>query len=276
MSRVDSKVGIPGCSIYRGIVRHKRSTPVRNNFSYRVFLFGLDLAHIEEAMACSRLLGFERAAHSSYRRADYFGDPSLPLDQAVRDRVESETGTRPTGPIELVSQLRTFGYSFNPVSFYYCWNPDRSALQAILAEITNTPWSERHAYVLAWPELNPASTSPRKLRRSQRWQFRKNFHISPFSPMEIEHDWRFAQPGNRLGVHMINRAPERGAEFAATLLMERRDFTAREVRRAILRHPCLPTKTLLGIYWQALKLWLKRAPFHSHPAKRATAPSKPS
>jgi DUF1365 family protein len=276
MSRIDANAVVPGCSIYRGVVRHKRSAPVRHDFRYRVFLFGLDLAHIEEAMACSRLLGYERAAHSSYRRADYFGDPSIPLDQAVRDRVETETGTRPTGPIELVSQLRTFGYSFNPVSFYYCWTPDRSALQAVLAEITNTPWSERHAYVLAWPERKPNAAAQQKPRRSQRWQFRKSFHISPFSPMEIEHDWRFAQPGKRLGVHMINRAPERGAEFEATLLMERRDFNAREVRRAILRHPCLPTKTLLGIYWQALKLWIKRAPFHTHPAKRATAPTKPS
>lgn len=285
MSRRSLDTPVPGCSIYRGIVRHKRSTPVRNNFSNRVFLFGLDLAHIEQAMACSRLLGFERAAHSSFRRNDYFGDPTIPLEQAVRDRVQAETGVRPNGPIELVTQLRTFGYSFNPVSFYYCWTPDRSALQAILAEITNTPWSERHAYVLAWPELKPAArnlaahasvANPPKPRRSHRWQFRKNFHISPFSPMEIEHDWRFSQPGERLAVHMINRAPERGAEFAATLLMERRDFTRREVRRAILRHPCLPTKTLLGIYWQALKLWLKRAPFHTHPAKRASAPIEPS
>lgn len=273
MSRRSLDTPVPGCSIYRGIVRHKRSAPVRNNFSNRVFLFGLDLAHIQQAMACSHLLGFERAAHSSFRRKDYFGDPSIPLEQAVRDRVQAETGARPNGPIELVTQLRTFGYSFNPVSFYYCWTPDRSALQAILAEITNTPWGERHAYVLAWSELNSSAQKP---RRSQRWQFRKNFHVSPFSPMEIEHDWRFSQPGERLAVHMINRAPGRGAEFAATLLMERRDFTRREVRRAILRHPCLPTKTLLGIYWQALKLWLKRAPFHTHPAKRASVPTEPS
>jgi uncharacterized protein len=276
MSRIAADTPIPGCSIYHGVVRHKRTSPVRNNFSYRVFLFGLDLEQIESAMACSRLLGFEARAHSSYRRTDYFGDPAIPLDQAVRDHVQAETGTRPKGPIELVTQLRTFGYSFNPVSFYYCWPPDRSSLQAILVEITNTPWGERHAYVLPWQQPEVKARPAASARRSQRWEFRKNFHISPFSPMELDHDWRFAQPGQRLAVHMINRAVARDAEFEATLLMERRDFTRREVRRAILRHPCLPTKTLLGIYWQALRLWLKRAPFHAHPAKRTIEPSKPS
>ena len=261
--------GVPGCSIYRGRVRHRRFTPRKNAFSYRLFLVGLDLDRVEEAMAISPWLGFERFAHSSFRRADYFGDPDVPLADAVRDRVEAETGHRPDGPIELVTQLRTFGYSFNPVSFYYCWTPDRAQLQAILAEITNTPWGERHAYVLPWPALHQNDADDARHPRSQRWNFRKNFHISPFSPMEIEHDWRFGQPGARIGVHMINRAPSRGAEFDATLLLERRPFTRREVHRALLRHPFMPGKTWLGIYWQALKLMLKRAPFHTHPAKRS-------
>ena len=126
---------VPGCSIYYGRVRHRRYTPREHAFSYRLFLVGIDLDHAEEAMSVSKLLGFERFAHSSFRRADYYGDASIPLDEAVRDRVEAETGHRPTGPLELVTQLRTFGYSFNPVSFYYCWTPDRSQLQAILAEI---------------------------------------------------------------------------------------------------------------------------------------------
>lgn len=264
---------VPGCSIYYGRVRHRRYTPRKHAFSYRLFLVGIDLEHAEEAMGISKLLGFERFAHSSFRRADYYGDASVPLDEAVRDRVETETGHRPDGPIELVTQLRTFGYSFNPVSFYYCWTPDRSQLQAILAEITNTPWGERHSYVLPCPALRDDGAPA---RRSQRWTFRKDFHISPFSPMEIEHDWRFGQPGKRLGVHMINRAPSRGAEFDATLLLERRPFTRKEVRRAILRHPFLPAKTLLGIYWQALKLFVKRAPFHPHPAKRSTKPAQSS
>lgn len=255
---------LAGCSIYRGKVRHRRSHPTRHAFTTRLFLFGIDLDQVEQAMAVSPWLGFERRAHSSFRRRDFVGDPQQPLTEAVRDLVQAESGLRPSGPIELVTQLRTFGYSFNPVSFYYCWSPDRSKLDAIVAEITNTPWGERHAYVLPWQST----------RRSARWQFQKTFHISPFSPMEIEHDWRFSQPGERLGVHMINRAPERGAEFEATLLLERRPFTRREVHRALLRHPFMPGKTVMGIYWHALRLWLKRAPFHPHPAKRAkTSPS---
>jgi DUF1365 family protein len=259
-----SDVGVSGCSLYFGRVRHQRSTPRRHAFSYRLFLVGLDLDRVEEAMQVSPWLGYERFAHSSFRRRDYFGDPQVPLDEAVRAHVEAETGRRPTGPIELVTQLRTFGYSFNPVTFYYCWTTDRSQLEAVVAEITNTPWGERHAYVLPWPALADADAPT---RRSHRWQFRKSFHISPFSPMELEHDWRFAQPGKRLGVHMMNRAAS-GTEFEATLLMDRQPFTRRNVHRALRRHPFMPGKTLLGIYWQALKLFVKRAPFHTHPAKR--------
>ncbi|MCH2100358.1 MAG: DUF1365 domain-containing protein [Planctomycetes bacterium] len=267
--------GIPGCSIYYGRVRHRRYTPRIHSFSYSLFLVGIDLDRAEEAMGVSKLLGYERFAHSSFRRTDYYGDPSVALGTAVRNRVEAESGFRPTGPIELVTQLRTFGYSFNPVSFYYCWTPDRSQLQAILVEITNTPWGERHSYVLPWQALKEKGLNTLR-RRSQRWAFRKDFHISPFSPMEIEHDWRFAQPGQRLSVHMINRALNRSAEFDATLLLKRHPFTRREVRRALLRHPFLPGKSLFGIYWQALKLFLKRAPFHAHPAKRSTKSAESS
>lgn len=264
--------GIPGCAIYRGRVRHRRHAPRRHAFGYRLFLFALDLDRVEEAMAVSPLLGYERFAHSSFRRADYLGEPARPLDEAVRDHVQAEAGFRPDGPITLVTQLRTLGTSFNPVSFYYCWTPDRTGLQAVIAEITNTPWGERHRYVLPWPGGRPGAAFDADAsgsRRSARWNFRKAFHISPFSAMELDHDWRFAVPGERLGVHMINRSQASGAEFDATLLLERRPFTRREVHRALARHPLMPQKTLLGIHWQALRLWLKRAPFHTHPAKRA-------
>jgi len=256
---------IPGCAIYHGQVRHKRSSPRAHVFNYRLCLFAIDLDRVELAMSVSSLLGYERFAHSSFRRRDYFGDSTRDLAESIREFVASECGFRPSGPIQLVTQLRTLGYSFNPVTFYYCWNAEETALEAIVAEITNTPWGERHAYVLPWGEHS---------RRSQKWRFKKAFHISPFSPMELEHDWRFGIPGQRLGVHMLNRSPKSGAEFEATLLLAARPFTRREVRRALVRHPFMPGKTLLGIYWQALRLIAKRLPFHTHPSQKRAHPSR--
>ena len=254
--------------LYVGHVRHGRNFPRKHEFSYKLFLVGLDLDSIEKAMEESFLLGFERRAHSSFFRSDYFGDSSVSIISAVRDKVELETGFRPDGPIELVTQLRTFGFSFNPVTFYYCWNPSRTSLQAILVEITNTPWGERHAYVLPWSGEYLNGSSCGLNARSGRWKFKKEFHISPFSPMDLEHDWRFSQPGERLAVHMINRHSCE-VEFSATLMLEKRPFNRREIHRLLFRYPFMPAKSLFGIYWQAFRLWFKRTPFHTHPSKKA-------
>ena len=247
--------------LYVGHVRHCRNFPRKHEFSYKLFLVGLDLDSIEKAMEESFLLGFERRAHSSFFRSDYFGDSSVSIISAVRDKVELETGFRPDGPIELVTQLRTFGFSFNPVTFYYCWNPSRTSLQAILVEITNTPWGERHSYVLD-------CVAGSRGEGRHRWEFPKEFHISPFSRMELLHDWRFSEPGDRISVVMANRTESSSAEFVAKLSLEKRPLDAREVRRALWRHPWPPVQAMVGIYWNAFRLWWKGATFHSHPVHR--------
>jgi hypothetical protein len=220
----------------------------------------LDLAELDEVFRSRWLWSTRRAALACLRRDDYLGDPRVPLDQAVRDRVERETGRRPAGPVRLLTQLRTFGHCFNPVSFYYCYDAPGEHIETIVAEITNTPWNERHAYVL------PA---PRRAGRSARLRFRfgKAFHVSPFMPMEIDYDWRFTPPGSRLAVHMQNRRA--GATlFDATLALERREITGVSLAGALVRFPFSSLRVLLAIHWQALRLWLKRVPLHDHPAKR--------
>jgi DUF1365 family protein len=195
------------------------------------------------------------------------GDPHLPLDAAVRDLVENETGRRPDGPIRLLTHPRYFGYVMNPVSFYYCYTKEESRVQTIVAEVHNTPWNEEHVYVL--DESQNQGTAQVK-----RFQHAKGFHVSPFMEMDYDYRWRITEPADRLAVHIDNlRAGVKW--FDVTFLLERRPITTFELARALCRHPFMTGKVTAAIYWQALRLWLKNIPFFPHPKHRATESARP-
>src|SRR5450759_5253866 len=177
-----------------------------------------------------------------FRRADYLGDASVGLSDAVRMKVERETGTLPTGPIRLLTQLRTFGHCFNPVSFYYCFTPQEQ-LEAVVAAVTNTPWGERHAYVLGRTgEGAVLATS-----------FAKALHVSPFMGMEQRYTLRAAAPGATLAVHIESH--ERGAlAFDATLALRRTPLNSRGLARLTARYPAATLRVLALIYGHALCL----------------------
>jgi DUF1365 family protein len=247
-------------ALYSGRLRHRRFAPVPHAFAYNLTMVWLDLAELDRVFRGRWLWSTERPALAWLRRADYLGDPAIPLETAVRDRVAAETGKRPAGPIRLLTHLRTFGHCFNPVSFYYCYDAADQRVETLVAEITNTPWNERHAYVL------PAGASV-SAQRPLRFRFGKSFHVSPFMPMDVDYDWRFSVPGERLAVHMVNR---RAGEtlFDATLALERREITGTSLAGVLARYPFATLRVLRAIYWQALRLRLKRVPFHVHPAQR--------
>jgi len=249
-------------ALYTGRLSHRRRRPVPHSFDYAVCYAWLDLAELDVVFRGRWLWSTRRPALAWLRRADYLGDPAVPLDTAVRNRVEEETGRRPAGPVRLLTQLRTWGHCFNPVSFYYCYDRDGRDIETVVAEITNTPWGERHAYVL------PAASGTR-IGEGLRFRFAKQFHVSPFMPMAQDYDWSFTAPGPTLGVRMVNR---RGGErvFDAALALERREISSASLAGALARHPFAAVNLLRRIYWQALLLWLKRVPFHAHPATRPT------
>jgi DUF1365 family protein len=248
-------------SIYEGQVSHARATPVAHAFRYRLFMLYLDLAELPSLFPGSRLWSAVRPALVWFRRADYLGDPREPLDESVRRLVERATGRRPAGPIRLLTHPRYFGYGFNPVSFYYCFAPAEDRLEAIVAEVRNTPWGERHSYVLEASEAE-----------SQRFSTPKALHVSPFMPMDLLYDWTFSAPSRELRVRM---ALTRGGErvFTAALDLQRHALTQRRLARMLVVYPFMTLKVIAGIYWQALKLKLRGCRTYTHPAKQLPARS---
>jgi hypothetical protein len=246
-------------ALYEGTVRHRRFHPRPHAFRYRVCLLYLDLAELDTLFRGRWLWSVDRANVAAFHRTDYLGPPERPLDAAVRDRVEQDTGIRPAGPIRLLTHPRYFGYVFNPVSFYYCFDASGTRVEAIVAEVTNTPWKERHAYVL--PVEEPGA-------RQHRFRLAKRMHVSPFLDMDYAYDWRFLEPGRRLAVHMRNERDGR-RDFDASLSLARRPLDGRGLARALAAYPLMTAKVTGAIHWEALRLWLKRTPFFVHPRKRS-------
>lgn len=249
--------------LYEGRLRHRRFTPRPHAFEYRVCYAFLDLDELDRVFAGRWLWSTQRPAPVRFRREDYLGDPATPLKAAVSARVREATGLAADGPVRLLTHLRHFGHVFNPVSFYFCYDREDREVIAIVAEVTNTPWGQRHAYVLERP-ASAAPSSP-----LLRFELAKDFHISPFMPMDLRYDWRFLLPGERLSVHMENHDAN-GKLFDATLALERRPVDALHCARALARYPLMPLRVVTAIYWQALRLWLKRTPFYPHPDSTGT------
>ena len=254
-------------AVYIGGVRHRRHAPHPHAFRYPLFMLYLDLAELEQVFAGRWLWSVGRRNVAAFHREDYLGDPALSLDEAVRRRYADVVGRRPRGPIRLLTHLRYFGYSFNPVSFYYCFDEEGQSLEGVVAEITNTPWRQRHSYVLPVQAAQAAADG-------WRWRFDKRFHVSPFLPMDRSYQWRFSTPGRRLFVHMNVERPggaqnggeaRPGREFDATLTLERRPLSAATLAGCLLRYPWMTARVIQAIHWQAFLTWWRRNPVYDHP-----------
>ena len=239
-------------AIYAGTVRHRRFATTETDFTHRIALAYLDLDELPGLLG-GRLVR-RRPGLVRVRRRDLHGDAGVPPAQTIRSLVAERAGIDAGGPVRVLTQPRTLGHCFNPVSLYYCFAQDGQQVVALVAEVTNTPWGERHAYVL-----------PCDAGQVMGGEAPKRLHVSPFMGMEQTYFWRATQPGPTLSVHLESReAGERA--FDATLALHRRPLTARGL--AAMSGGSL--RTLALIYAHAARLGLAGVSVHPHPEARGT------
>lgn len=282
-------------AIYSGHVRHRRFVPVVHEFKYPLFMLALDLDELPQLLASKWYLGRSIFHPVRYKRADFYGEKNKDLKQCIVERVQQDFSaqglqTPEVQRVVLVTHLRYFNVIFNPVSFYYCYDA-KDELVAIQAEITNTPWKERHSYVLpvkaaktegadSSRAISHRPLGSNKTQPKHEFRFVKDFHVSPFNPMNMDYRWVFSDLDASLLVHMDNTMLERDEStqsgstqtqvkhFDATLVMDKWDIQTK-LAKTLIRQPLVTVKVIAGIYWQAFKLFVKRSPFYSHPKHEA-------
>jgi DUF1365 family protein len=248
---------VEGPGLFVGRLRHRRFRPRPHAFTYSLFMVLLDIDRLEEAMAVSPFTSVGGFNWATFDHRDHLGDPRLPLRERLRADAVRQGHTLPDGPIYLLTHLRYLGYNFNPISFYYCYGAD-GRLASVVGEVHST-FGEEHLY---W--LTAAPERPNAVR----WQTPKRMHVSPFMPMELTYDFLVTPPGRSLVAHMTTtdrREPGATPTFDATLTLERRPWTARELHRVLCRHPLMTAKVIAAIHWEALRLRLKGLPYRPHP-----------
>ncbi|MEZ6119131.1 MAG: DUF1365 domain-containing protein [Pirellulaceae bacterium] len=253
----DSATASSSC-IYVGTVHHRRYAPVIHAFRYSLFLAYIDLDEVDTLFRYPRCFSTARFSAIRFRRGDYLGDPNRPLVDCVRELVLEKTGKVVMGPIRLLTQLRTFGFVFNPVSLYYCFDSDTTTLTAVVADVTNTPWGERHCYVLSLDSNHPKTIAVAECP--------KEFHVSPFMEMAMQYRWRLSQPAEQLTVRIENH-DKSGLAFDATLQLTRHELTLKNLSWTLLCYPMMAWKVIAAIYWQAFRLWRKKVPLVPHPSR---------
>jgi DUF1365 family protein len=251
--------------IYEGIVTHRRREPVEHRFQYRLFMVYLDLDEIPTFVGRRGLLAGNKYASRSFLRSDHLKDPSQPLADEVRDVILRQTGQASDGPIRLLTQLRYFGYYMSPLNLFYVFDASDRRVETIVAEVNNTPWKERHCYVL-WTGNREGETDELQFEHA------KDFHVSPFMGMDMQYVWRLTEPNSTLRVQLANRRQSQQV-FDAGMTLERRELNRQNLRRLTLRYPLMTAQISAGIYFQALKLSWKKCPFYTHPKKQTNSTS---
>jgi uncharacterized protein len=238
-------------SIYQGSVTHHRLVPKPHKFTYKICMVYLDLdelGNIFDKIACWSDNGKKSLAY--FKRSDYLRPHDLPLKDAVRAEIMSQRGMQHTGPVRMLTNLRAFGVCFNPVTFYYCFDESDTALQFVVTEVTNTPWLERHRYVV-------------DLRQEKAELYPKQLHVSPFMGMDMQYEFNFKVPADFLtaAIHILKQE----CLMRVHMCLKRQPITPPAMRKLLWRLGFINYKVVLGIYWQALKLFFKKVPIHDHP-----------
>ncbi len=245
----------PEVALYRGTVSHRRNESPTREFEPKLSLAFVDVDALPASLDRVPLWSARRPAPVWFRRRDFFDGGVGALGEAVRDLVAERLGRRPSGRVHLLAHLRTFGWLHNPLAVYYC-RDECDELDSIVLEVTNTPWGERQWYVCdAAGGIGHACSA-------------KAMHVSPFLPMDVEYRISWTDPGTDL-VLIIEVVRGRNTLFEARLDLRREPLDRRHTLERLLRDPLPTHRVSLGIYLQAVRLFLARVPRYRHPAPRA-------
>lgn len=234
-------------ALYIGETWHHRYSPKVHSFKYHIMMFWLDLDEVQLLDKQLRFFSEGRFNWVQFRRSDYLSKNQNSLKQEALETMSALAGKNLTGKIFLLSPLRILGMYFSPVNFYYLQDTDGN-FTYMLAEVSNTPWNERHCYLVDLAQQNATD---------------KAFHVSPFNPIDMQYQWQIATPGQLLKLQLD--CIKEHKHFSAAITLKRSPLNNRTMGKTLFKFPHITIKTLWGIYWQALKLLLKRIPIYDHP-----------
>jgi DUF1365 family protein len=250
---------IPEAGLYAGTLRHRRFRPRPHAFTWNLFMAWLDIDRIPQSMAQTPWTSYNRFNWASFQDRDHFGDPRLSLRERVTQDARIHGVPLPDGPIFLLTHLRYLGYCFNPISFYFCYDAN-GFLDTVLAEVNSTFGESRNYWL--WPRNRQPSAN------ALHYRCPKTMHVSPFMDMNLDYEFVLTEPADKLVAHMNTIEPQSPKPFFdATLALEHQPWTSRNLGRLLLRHPWMTASVIFAIHWQALRLYLKRVPVFTHPAR---------
>lgn len=242
-------------NIYLGNISHRRFSPKKHNFNYSLYMLALDVADVEKAEKGIGLFGFSWYHPLRFFEKDYLRGEPNGLRQRITNKVITLNGHTEIHRIVMLVQVRCFGIYFSPANFYFCYDKDNTCTQ-MLAEVSNTPWNERHYYLV---DLLSDKESTNK----------KNFQVSPFLDLNMTYFWQVKPPSHdkdQLVIHIENKRINQENKnldkiFDASLILKKQLFSQKNLLKVWCQLPAMTVKVVLSIYWQALKLFLKRIPF---------------
>jgi DUF1365 family protein len=248
-------------ALYFSGVMHKRLLPFRHRFDYRVVTLLADLDELPDLARRLRLFSLDRFNVFSFHRKDHGPRDGSPLRPWMDARLKEAGIDLDGGPVRLIAYPRVWGYAFNPLTVWFCYHRD-GTLRAVNYEVSNT-FGQHHHYLIPVP---PGHTSDKALHQG----CRKDFHVSPFIPIEGGYAFRVTEPGDRQAT-VIRQHVDAGEILVASQVGRRAELTDRNLLRALAGHPLMTFKVIAAIHWQALKLWRRGARFHTSPAPPETA-----
>jgi len=240
--------------VYLGDVKHRRFAVKEHRFSYPLYMMWVDLNNLQQLNGVHKHLGTSGLKALKFNEADYFKNISdlyqLPIIERAHEQLAALGVNETFTHVYMLGQLRCFGVYFSPVNFYFFGNND-TRFKYMIAEVSNTPWNERHYYLVPL---------------EKKVNFKKVFSVSPFMNLDMNYHWHVKQLPDKTLIHIENKQNEE-LLFDATLRLKRKELTSEELSKLFKRFPAMTWSIFKGIYYQALKLFIKRVPFLGHSGK---------